>query len=196
MARPQGVRRLRTYEDSREVGKRLVEQAEMEINGWRNKPTEVLIRYAELCMNEETRQTRKFERNLVERGLITGVDKMKTKSEVRDDCQDLEYGRCKRGFKCSPTCEKFNSKYIKILVSCDGDRSVGIWGDNTEVLIERRFIEGNYGPVAENRKWIKKEIAAIFKELFDDTSTRCPFEDECYNCGNPKPECKCPPDDV
>ncbi len=58
------------YEDSREIGKRLLEQAEMEVNGWRDKSTEVLIRYANLCMAEETRQTRKFECNLVERGLI------------------------------------------------------------------------------------------------------------------------------
>jgi len=56
------------YEDSREIGKRLLEQAEMEINGWRSKPTEVLIRYAELCMAEENRQTRAMD--LMKRGLF------------------------------------------------------------------------------------------------------------------------------
>ncbi len=58
------------YEDSREIGKRLLEQAESEINGWRTKPTEVLIRYTELCMSEDNRQTRALGRDLVKRGLI------------------------------------------------------------------------------------------------------------------------------
>lgn len=58
------------YPDSREIGKRLLEQAESEINGWRNKSTEVLIRYAELCQQEETRQDRAFNNDLVKRGLL------------------------------------------------------------------------------------------------------------------------------
>jgi len=45
------------YEQSREIGKKLLEQAKMEIQGWRSEPTEVLIRYAELCMEKETRDT-------------------------------------------------------------------------------------------------------------------------------------------
>jgi hypothetical protein len=57
------------YPDSRETGKMLLEQAESEVNGWRTKPTEVLIRYAELCMAEDNRQTRKLESDLVKRGL-------------------------------------------------------------------------------------------------------------------------------
>ena len=58
------------YEDSREIGKRLLEQAESEVNGWRNKPDEVLIRYAELCMQEDERQTRRLEDRLIKQGLI------------------------------------------------------------------------------------------------------------------------------
>jgi len=121
---------------------------------------------------------------------------MKTKSEVRGDCKELEYGHCSHGVKCSPACSLFKPKYIKLLVSCEGDRSVGIWGDNTEVLIERRFIEPNYGEPAENRKWLREQITTIFKELFDDGSTRCQFEDECYGCKKPKTDCKCPTDDI
>jgi hypothetical protein len=36
------------YEESQSIGKRLLEQAESEVNGWRTKPTEVLVRYAQL----------------------------------------------------------------------------------------------------------------------------------------------------
>jgi capsule polysaccharide export protein KpsE/RkpR len=46
------------YPESREIGKRLLEQAETEVNNWRNKPLEVLVRYAELCQQEDDRQTR------------------------------------------------------------------------------------------------------------------------------------------
>lgn len=45
------------YEDTNNVGKRLLEQAKTEVEGWRNESTPVLIRYAELCIAEERRQT-------------------------------------------------------------------------------------------------------------------------------------------
>lgn len=48
------------YEQTREIGKRLLEQAKMEVQGWRNEPTEVLISYAELCIAEENKQTQGF----------------------------------------------------------------------------------------------------------------------------------------
>lgn len=38
------------YEDTAEVGRQLLEQAKHEVCGWRTEPTEVLIRYAELCI--------------------------------------------------------------------------------------------------------------------------------------------------
>ncbi len=51
------------YPDGAEVGKRLLEQAKMEKQGWRMEPDEVLIRYAELCIAEEGRQQREYDRN-------------------------------------------------------------------------------------------------------------------------------------
>lgn len=47
------------YQDTAEVGQRLLEQAKREVHGWRTEPTEVLVRYAELCMTEENRQTQR-----------------------------------------------------------------------------------------------------------------------------------------
>lgn len=41
------------YEKTNEVGEKLLAQAKREINGWRTEPTEVLIRYAELCIAKE-----------------------------------------------------------------------------------------------------------------------------------------------
>ena len=43
-----------------EFGQKLLDQAKREVNGWRNEPTEVLIRYAALCIAEENRQTREL----------------------------------------------------------------------------------------------------------------------------------------
>lgn len=83
------------------------------------------------------------------------------------------------------------SEYIKILVSCDGDPSVGIWGDQTEILIEKRFVTEDYGDPKETRKWLKEQLTPIFSELFDDQSTHVIFEDECWNCGKIGDECKC-----
>ena len=37
------------YQDTAAVGQQLLEQAEREVNSWQNKPTNVLVRYAQLC---------------------------------------------------------------------------------------------------------------------------------------------------
>ena len=39
--------------DTAEIGRKLLEQAKSEVSGWRTEPTEVLIRYAELCISME-----------------------------------------------------------------------------------------------------------------------------------------------
>lgn len=44
------------YGDTAEFGRQLLAQAKREVNGWRTEPTEVLIRYAHLCINEERRR--------------------------------------------------------------------------------------------------------------------------------------------
>lgn len=41
------------YLDTAEIGQKLLEQAKQEVAGWRTEPTEVLIRYAELCRQKE-----------------------------------------------------------------------------------------------------------------------------------------------
>ena len=46
------------YAETTTIGERLLAQAKREVQGWRNEPTEVLVRYAELCVAEENRQTR------------------------------------------------------------------------------------------------------------------------------------------
>lgn len=48
------------YEAGAKVGQRLLAQAKREVEGWRTESTEVLIRYAQLCMAEENRQAREF----------------------------------------------------------------------------------------------------------------------------------------
>jgi hypothetical protein len=119
---------------------------------------------------------------------------MKTKTN-RIDCEKFEYGHCTNGVKCSLDCSLFKSKYIALEIQCDGDRSVGLWGDRTSVLIERRFIESDdYGTPDETRAWFKKQMTTIFTELFDDNNIHAMFEDECYGCGKPKSECHCPKD--
>jgi hypothetical protein len=45
------------------IGRELLEQAKREVNGWRNEPDDVLIRYAELCIEEERRPARDRNRN-------------------------------------------------------------------------------------------------------------------------------------
>jgi len=41
------------WPDTAKVGQELLERAEREVAGWKTKPTEVLIRYAELCLERE-----------------------------------------------------------------------------------------------------------------------------------------------
>jgi len=48
------------YEETNKIGERLLAQAKREVEGWRTEPTEVLIRYAELCHAEEVRQDRHY----------------------------------------------------------------------------------------------------------------------------------------
>jgi len=48
------------YEGTNKIGERLLAQAKSEVIGWRTEPTEVLIRYAELCQQEEVRQDRHY----------------------------------------------------------------------------------------------------------------------------------------
>lgn len=48
------------YPDTMEVGEGLLKRAKEEVGGtqltWRNEPTAVLVRYAELCIEEDNRQ--------------------------------------------------------------------------------------------------------------------------------------------
>ena len=53
------------YEETNKVGEKLLSQAKREVNGWRTEPTEVLIRYAQLCISEEHRQDRHYFANRV-----------------------------------------------------------------------------------------------------------------------------------
>jgi len=41
------------YQDTAEVGQRLLDQAKREVSGWRTEPIEVLVRYAQLCIQRE-----------------------------------------------------------------------------------------------------------------------------------------------
>ena len=43
------------YEGTAEVGEKLLAQAKREVQGWRTEPTEILIRYAQLCVQEDAR---------------------------------------------------------------------------------------------------------------------------------------------
>ena len=51
------------YEKTNEIGLKLLAQAKREVAGWRTEQTEVLIRYAELCIAEENRQAREYDRH-------------------------------------------------------------------------------------------------------------------------------------
>ena len=48
------------YPETNRIGERLLVQAKREVISWRTEPTEVLIRYAELCQVEEARQDRHY----------------------------------------------------------------------------------------------------------------------------------------
>ncbi|MFA5037505.1 MAG: hypothetical protein WC479_10070 [Candidatus Izemoplasmatales bacterium] len=80
---------------------------------------------------------------------------------------------------------------IKLEIQGQGDRSVGIEGENTAILIERRFISGDYGDENDCRNWIRDKVVELFKELFDDSRVTARFEDECWDCGKIKSNCKC-----
>lgn len=41
------------YEETADIGKALLERAKREVLGWRNEPTAVLVRYAQLCIQKE-----------------------------------------------------------------------------------------------------------------------------------------------
>ena len=41
------------YKKTSEIGQKLLEQAKIDTASWENEPTTVLIRYAELCIEEE-----------------------------------------------------------------------------------------------------------------------------------------------
>ncbi len=45
------------YPASAKLGQELLEQAKREVVGWRTEPTEVLIRYAELCIDKDNANT-------------------------------------------------------------------------------------------------------------------------------------------
>ena len=55
------------YEDTAKLGEQLLERAKREVPGgftWRDEPTAVLIRYAELCELKERDQARNINRSL------------------------------------------------------------------------------------------------------------------------------------
>lgn len=41
------------YQATAAIGNRLLEQAKREVESWRTLPTEVLVRFAELCIEED-----------------------------------------------------------------------------------------------------------------------------------------------
>ena len=43
------------FQDTAEIGKRLLEQAKRDTEHWRNLPDAVLLRYAYLCLQEESK---------------------------------------------------------------------------------------------------------------------------------------------
>jgi len=43
------------YEPTAKIGNVLLDQARREVNGWRTEPTDVLVRYAQLCIETENR---------------------------------------------------------------------------------------------------------------------------------------------
>jgi hypothetical protein len=44
---------------TRDTGIKLLEQAKREVSSWRTLPTEVLVRFAELCIEKDDTDTRK-----------------------------------------------------------------------------------------------------------------------------------------
>jgi hypothetical protein len=48
------------YPPETETGEKLLQQAKNDCNSWKNLSDEILLRYADLCQQEEDRQTRKM----------------------------------------------------------------------------------------------------------------------------------------
>jgi hypothetical protein len=86
---------------------------------------------------------------------------------------------------------KEQTEYIKLHIYSRGDMSVGIGGEDTDILIDKKFINGDYGDAPECRKFIREKVNEMFKELFDDGCTYAYFDDECSNCNQLTTECKC-----
>ena len=57
------------YTDTAKIGQELLERAKREVAGWRTEPTEVLIRYAQLCESRDNQNQREFERKCKREGL-------------------------------------------------------------------------------------------------------------------------------
>ncbi len=57
------------YADTAKIGKELLDKARCDVAGWRTEPTEVLIRYAQLCEGRENQNQRDFERQCKREGL-------------------------------------------------------------------------------------------------------------------------------
>ncbi len=51
------------YEPTNKIGERLLAQAKREVEGWRAESRAVLIRYAQLCRDEENRIARESDRH-------------------------------------------------------------------------------------------------------------------------------------
>ena len=56
------------YQESREIGKKFLQQAKDEANNWRNEPDNILFRYADLCMQEEDKTTMQLIREARRKG--------------------------------------------------------------------------------------------------------------------------------
>jgi len=48
------------YPPDTEMGAILLQQAKNDCKSWKNLPNEILLRYADLCQQEETRQTNRI----------------------------------------------------------------------------------------------------------------------------------------
>lgn len=53
------------YQETSAIGRRLLQQAKEEVDNWRNEPTEVLLRYAELCQEQENKTIRNMNRRIM-----------------------------------------------------------------------------------------------------------------------------------
>ena len=44
------------YEDTAKIGQKFLDQAKRDVAGWQTEPTNVLVRYAQLCIQEENKR--------------------------------------------------------------------------------------------------------------------------------------------